>query len=55
MKTINNEGLLNNYASEPQIYYAEYPSPEKQQRYLLQGGIFILSIAALILFSIGIS
>ncbi len=55
MKTINNEGQLNNYASEPPVYYAQYPSPEQQQRYLLQGGIFILAITGLILFSIGIS
>ncbi|MGQ9870334.1 photosystem II assembly protein Psb34 [Leptodesmis sp.] len=26
MYTTNNEGLLNNYAAEPKMYYAEYPS-----------------------------
>jgi len=29
------EGILNNYAAEPAVYFAEYPSPE-QQRYLVQ-------------------
>jgi hypothetical protein len=24
--TINENGVLNNYATEPKVYYAEYPS-----------------------------
>lgn len=32
-------GFLNNYAVEPQPYYAEYPAPFQQRRYLVQGAI----------------
>ncbi|NER84478.1 MAG: ssl1498 family light-harvesting-like protein, partial [Leptolyngbya sp. SIO1D8] len=35
--TIDETGRLNNYAVEPEMYFASYPSPEQQQRYMLQG------------------
>ncbi|MBD1823032.1 ssl1498 family light-harvesting-like protein, partial [Cyanobacteria bacterium FACHB-DQ100] len=31
--TRNEDGILNNYASEPTMYFAEFPSSEQQQRY----------------------
>ena len=34
------EGNLNNYATESNIYYAEYPSVEQQSRYAFQGAFF---------------
>ncbi|HIK56061.1 MAG TPA: ssl1498 family light-harvesting-like protein [Synechococcales cyanobacterium M55_K2018_004] len=49
MYTVNEEGLLNVYASEPEVYYAEYPSPNQQRRYALQGAIATLFVAALFL------
>lgn len=33
--TVNEEGILNNYAPSLPIYYAEYPSQEQQRRYAL--------------------
>jgi hypothetical protein len=42
--TQNEEGILNNYASEPAIYYAEFPSPEQQQSYASQGAIAFLLV-----------
>ncbi|NEP11851.1 MAG: ssl1498 family light-harvesting-like protein, partial [Symploca sp. SIO2C1] len=30
MYTSNDLGVLNNYATEPQMYYASYPFPEQQ-------------------------
>jgi hypothetical protein len=32
--TIDEEGSLNNYAIEPEMSKAEYPSPKQQRRYL---------------------
>ena len=55
MYTTNNEGLLNNYAVEPEIYYAEYPSQEQQRRYALQGAIGFLFASAVILIALGVS
>ncbi|MBD2663440.1 hypothetical protein B6N60_03327 [Richelia sinica FACHB-800] len=53
--TINEEGILNNYASEPQIYYAEYPNQEQQNTYKIQGAIATLFVTALILVALGVS
>ncbi len=55
MKTLNEQGQSSNSPDESPIYYAQYPSPEQQQRYLLQGGIAVLFITALILFAVAIS
>jgi hypothetical protein len=43
--TTDDRGILNNYAAEPPVYFAEYPSPEQQQRYALQGAAAILFVA----------
>jgi hypothetical protein len=53
--TVNEEGILNNYATEPQLYYAEYPSPEQQKRYLFQGGVAVLFVTSIILIALGVS
>ena len=38
-------GRLNNYAVEPQVYLAEYPASDEQRRYIIQGLIATLIIA----------
>jgi hypothetical protein len=43
--TVDDEGITNNYALEPAMYLAEYPSPKQQQRYALQGAVAILFVA----------
>ncbi|MBE9170610.1 ssl1498 family light-harvesting-like protein [Pleurocapsales cyanobacterium LEGE 06147] len=53
--TTNQEGILNNYATEPKMYYAEYPSPEQQRRYALQGGLAILLVSSLFLTALAVS
>ncbi|MBD2440289.1 photosystem II assembly protein Psb34 [Nostoc sp. FACHB-110] len=53
--TINEEGILNNYATEPKMYYAEYPSAEEQRNYALQGAIATLFMTAIILVALGVS
>lgn len=53
--TIDEKGLLNNYASEPDLYYAVYPSPEKQRQYLYQGTFALLLISSLVLTALGVS
>ena len=49
MRTTNENGILNNYATEPQIYFAEYPSPEQQNRYVLQAAAAALLVTSLLL------
>lgn len=53
--TTDENGVLNNYAVEPAVYLAEYPSPEQQQHYLLQGAIAILLVAGTILTALAVS
>lgn len=48
-------GLTNNYAVEPKSYYAEYPAPEEQRRYIIQGAIAVLFLTSLVVFSFAIS
>ena len=53
--TTDENGVLNNYAAEPAMYYAEYPTPEQQQRYLFQGAIAVLLVAASVFLAISAS
>jgi hypothetical protein len=55
MYTRDERGILNNYASEPQMYFADYPSVEQQRNYLLQAGIATLLVSALMLTALAIS
>jgi hypothetical protein len=55
MNTVSNEGLLNNYAAEPAVYYAEYPSTEQQRRYAFQGAIATLFVTSMILVALSVS
>ncbi len=53
--TTNEEGILNNYATEPEIYSATYPFPEEQRRYAFQGAMAILLVASLVLTALAVS
>jgi hypothetical protein len=49
--TVDDEGLLNNFAVEPKIYPSEYPSPSQQRRYIYWGIAATLLVASLVLIS----
>ncbi len=53
--TVNQDGVLNNYAPETPIYYAEYPTLWEQQRYAIQGAVATLFVGLLILTSLAAS
>ena len=55
MYTTNEKGLLNNYATEPTIYFAEFPSPEQQQHYAFQGAIATLLVALSLFIALSVS
>lgn len=55
MYTTDDRGILNNYAVEPTVYYAQYPSQEQQQRYLFQGAVAVLLVTLLVLTAFGVS
>jgi hypothetical protein len=52
---IDEQGKLDNFAIEPQVYVAEYPTPAEQRRYALQGAIAVVFVSALIFISFAIS
>lgn len=46
MTTISDEnGIMNNFAKEPAMYYAEEPSSEDKRSYLLWGAIAFVVVA----------
>ncbi|MCG9891606.1 MAG: ssl1498 family light-harvesting-like protein [Thermosynechococcaceae cyanobacterium MS004] len=55
MFTIDETGVMNNYAVEPEIYFATFPSVEQQRRYMLQGAAAILLVTATILTALAVS
>ncbi len=53
--TTNEEGVLNNYPTEPQVYYAEYPAIWEQRKYVLQSMFATLIVTTLVLVAFSIS
>jgi hypothetical protein len=46
--TVDDEGLLNNYAVEPGMYPSNYPSPQQQRRYVFLGAGAALFVVILL-------
>ena len=56
MNTVQlDNGTFNSYASEPDAYFATFPSPEQRRTYLFQGAIGFAVVAASLLISFGVS
>jgi hypothetical protein len=55
MYTTTDDGILNNYAIEPAMSYAEYPSEPQQRRYALQAAAASLLISFLVLTALTVS
>ena len=56
MTTISDEnGIINNFAKEPQMYYAQTPSNREQKGYLLWGAIASIVIAGSVFTAIVVS
>jgi hypothetical protein len=55
MYTVDETGVMNNYAVEPQLYFAEYPSPEQQRRYMFQGAVAVLLVVGTIFTALAVS
>jgi hypothetical protein len=46
--TQDERGILNNFAAEPTLYFAEAPSAKQQRRYLIQGAAAMALVASLL-------
>jgi hypothetical protein len=53
--TVNENGVLNNYANEPQMYYAEYPAIWEQRKYVVQAVFAALIVTTLVLVGLSVS
>jgi hypothetical protein len=53
--TVNEDGVLNNYATEPKMHYAEYPAIWEQRKYVVQGVFATLIVTTLILVGLSVS
>ncbi len=55
MYTKDETGVMNNYAVEPEMYFAVYPSVEQRRSYLFQGAVAILLVATTLLTALAVS
>lgn len=56
MTTISDEnGIINNFAKEPAMYYAEAPSNQEQKGYVFWGAIALIVIAGSVFTAISVS
>ncbi len=53
--TTDERGILNNYATEPAMSYAEYPTQYEQRQYAWQAAFATLLISALVLVAFSVS
>ncbi|MEH1918675.1 photosystem II assembly protein Psb34 [Nostoc sp.] len=53
--TTNEDGILNNYAAEPKMYYAEYPAIWEQRKYVLQSLFATLIVTSFSCFGFSVS
>lgn len=53
--TTDETGRLNNYATEPEMYFAAYPSPEQQRSYVKQGSLAVLFAVSLLFLAFAVS
>lgn len=53
--TVDDEGRLNNFAVEPQVYQSEPPSPGQQRRYIYWGIAAAVLVVSLVLISTFVS
>jgi hypothetical protein len=53
--TVNENGILNNYAAEPKMYYSEYPAIWEQRKYVIQAVFATLIVTTLVLVSFTVS
>lgn len=56
MTTITDEnGVMNNFAKEPKMYYAEAPSSQEQRRYALWGAVATIVVVASVFTAVFVS
>ena len=53
--TTDERGIMNNYAVEPDMYYAVSPSSEQKRNYLFQGMIALALITSVVFMAVAVS
>lgn len=53
--TVDERGIVNNYAIEPEMSESEYPSPKQQRRYIFLGVAALLLVAVAVWIAFAVS
>ncbi|MGL5942963.1 MAG: photosystem II assembly protein Psb34 [Waterburya sp.] len=53
--TVDDEGIVNNYATEPDMSLTDYPSSKQQKRYILLGSVAMLLVVTTLLTAFSVS
>ena len=53
--TYDETGKMNNFANEPEVYYAVEPTSEQKRNYLIQGAFALILVTSLVLTTLAIS
>jgi hypothetical protein len=53
--TTDDRGVMNNFAVEPTMYFAEEPTKNQRIRYVFQGGLALALVASLIAITLVVS
>ena len=53
--TTDERGVMNNYANEPQVYYATSPSRQQKRNYFLQGALALVLVISVVLTAVAVS
>jgi hypothetical protein len=53
--SVDDEGIINNYATEPDMSLADYPSPKQQKRYIFFGAGAMLLVVIILLTAFAVS
>lgn len=53
--TVDDEGIINNYATEPDMSLTDYPSPKQQKRYISWGAGATLLVAITFMTALAVS
>jgi hypothetical protein len=52
---VDDQGKLDNFAIEPKVYVADYPTPGEQRRYALQGAVAVAFVGLLFFITFAVS
>lgn len=53
--TTDDKGILNNFAAEPAVYFAQYPSENEKRRYAIQAVVATMLVTVVLITAFAVS